>query len=51
MSEHLRPAPRAANGCGRDGATRKGVRTSYCVFSTSCPPFMLENMAGGFKSQ
>lgn len=37
-----------AAGCGRDGATRKGARTSLRVFSTSRPPVLRENRAGGF---
>lgn len=45
------PAVGAANGCGWDGATRKAARTSLRVFSTSRPPLMREDMAGGFKSR
>lgn len=41
----------AFDGFGRDGATRKGARTSLRVFSTSRPPAALENVAGGFKSR
>ena len=37
-----------AAGYGRDGATRKDARTSLRVFSTSRPPVLRENRAGGF---
>ena len=36
---------------GRDGQAGNTWRTSYCVFSTSRPPALLENRASGFKSQ
>lgn len=36
------------HGYGQDEPTRKGGCTAVDVFSTSCPPYALENAAGGF---
>lgn len=36
------------HGCGQDAPTRKGGGTATDVCSTSCPPYALEQAAGGF---
>ena len=39
------------HGCGQDEPTRKGGCTAVPVCSTSCPPYALEQAAGGFLTR
>ena len=39
------------HGCGQGAVFREGIGAALLAFSTPCPPYALENAAGGFLSR
>ena len=39
------------HGCGQGAVFREGMGAALLAFSTPCPPYALENAAGGFLSR